>query len=92
MNSRKVYTTKQTAKMLNVSVSTVVTYCRDGRIKATKTPASNRRGFKYLIEGDDFLDLIKEFPISRGPRSSGERLGPFRITRLINGDLLTERM
>lgn len=91
-NPLKTYSIGQVAKMLNVSISTIATYCRSGKIKATKVSYSGGGGFKYVIEGDDFLKLIADFPISRGPRSPGERLGPFRIIRLTNGDLVTERV
>lgn len=80
------------AKILNISRNTVITYCKNEKIKATKVPAPNRHGFVYVIEDDNFLELLDKGPISRGPQEPGTKLGAFRITRNANGNLLTERM
>lgn len=85
------YSAIQVARKLNISRNTVHTYCRSGKIKAIKIPKLGRPGFKYLIEGDDFLRLLNKGPISRGPQEVGTRLGPFRITR-VDGNLITERV
>jgi len=61
--SAPVYTTHQVAKMLGVSLPTVVNWTRDGRMEAHRTPGGHRR-----IREDELVRFAQEYQMPLPPQ------------------------
>ncbi len=90
--SSKIYSIVTAAKKAGLSPATIRKYCVNGMIKSRMAPA--RHGLKlkkYEIKEEDLLKFLKENRLTQGPKASGTKIGPYRITR-VNGELITERI
>jgi predicted transcriptional regulator len=95
MNDGKKYTVAQMAKKLNISRATVMDYCKRGRIKAERISLTRGRWqgkFTYVIEEEDFVQLKAMPKLKTGPKENTDIIGNYKITRLKNGELLTEKV
>jgi excisionase family DNA binding protein len=63
------FTTHQVAKLLGVSLPTVVNWCRQGKLSAHRTPGGHRR-----IQQDELLRFLEEhsYPVPRSLTSESE--------------------
>ena len=91
MNS-KIYSIITAAKKSGLSPATIRKYCVNGALKSKMAPARHDLKLKkYEIKEKDLLKFLKENRLTQGPKESGTKIGPYRITR-INGELVTERV
>lgn len=61
-------TTYEIGRYLHVDLTTVISWCESGRIKAYKTPGGHRR-----VQPEDFLDFLKQYEMPV-PKEFNERI------------------